>query len=403
MTTIPHDVEHSIASARRRRRAHAAAPGTAPISRALVLAIFVGWTLFSVFVYSRYSQLGDAQAYLTGGYDEGSQGRTLLLVRIAGALRSVLGSDLLVHLAFSLFAASGVCYLLQQADVRGRHRWPVLLLLLNPNFGVWASVTGRESLFIGLLGYFMAAVLGQARRGGAGHVLMAVLCLAGMIYIRAPFGIGIGLFYLIHLLYAWGPRLRISVGVQALFFLMVAALAAWFAWPWIDAYIGNEVLPVARSYFTIHSDTTRTWVQLNSSGDLFSGLWWTLPLSLIGPTPGEVFARPLMLPFFVAGLAVFCLFLHAIHLALFKAPQGAARGVLLLGWLPATLVILVSYVPFGIYNPGSGIRYASCFLLFLIFPSLLLATASSARSAANPSAAVPDADRTGGVRTMHSR
>jgi hypothetical protein len=29
-------------------------------------------------------------------------------------------------------------------------------------------------------------------------------------------------------------------------------------------------------------------------------------------------------------------------------------------------------VPFGVYNPGSGIRYASCFLLFLVYPSMLL-------------------------------
>lgn len=375
----------------------------------LVFGVMAGWTLFSIYVYSRYSQLGDAAAYLAGGYDDGSadssfsQGRTLLLVRIASALRSVLGNDLLVHLCFSLFVASGVYYLLKQSDIRGRARWPVLVLILNPNFGIWTSVTGRESLFVGLLGYFMGAVLGQARRGGSGYVLLAASCLAGMIYIRAPFGIGVSLFYLIHLMYAWGPRLRVSVGVQALFFLVLASLGAWFAWPYINDYISNEVLPVARSYFTINSETTRTWVQLHTTGDLLSGLWWMLPLSLIGPTPGEVLARPLMLPFFAAGLVVFCLFLHSIHLALFKAPKGPARGVLLLGWLPATLVILVSYIPFGIYNPGSGIRYASCFLLFLIFPSLLLGAASSARSAAQQAAAVPDAGRPGSLRTAHWR
>jgi hypothetical protein len=42
-----------------------------------------------------------------------------------------------------------------------------------------------------------------------------------------------------------------------------------------------------------------------------------------------------------------------------------------LGWLPAMMVTLISYVPFGVYNAGSGIRYASCFLLFLVFPWML--------------------------------
>ena len=375
----------------------------------LVFGIMTGWTLFSIYVYSRYSTLGDAAAYLAGGYDDGSadssfsEGRTLMLVRIAGALRSVLGNDLLVHLCFSLFVASGLYYLFKQGDIRGRARWPVLAVILNPNFGIWTSVTGRESLFVGLLAYFMGAVLGQARRGGSDYVLLAASCLAGMVYIRAPFGIGIALFYLIHLLYACGPRLRVSVGVQALFFLVLAALGAWLAWPHIDDYISNEVLPIAKSYFTINSETTRTWVQLHTTGDLLSGLWWMLPLSLIGPTPGEVLARPLMLPFFVAGLIVFCLLVHSTWLTLFKAPRGAGKGVLLLGWLPAMLVILVSYIPFGIYNPGSGIRYSSCFLLFLVFPSLLLATAASARSAAMQAAAVPDAGRAENLRAAHSR
>ncbi|WP_407354020.1 hypothetical protein [Luteimonas sp. R10] len=375
-------------------RAYPSAPAGAPIKRLLVFAIFFGWTIFSIYVYSRYSQLGDAQAYLTGGYDEYAQGRTLLVTRLATGLRSLLGADLPVHLAFSLFAASGVCYLIAQGDIRGRYRWPLLALLLNPNFGVWASVTGRESLFVGLLAFFMGAVLGHYRRHRLAPIVLALLCLAGMIYIRAPFGAGAALFFLVYLLYAWGPRLRLSIGVQAFFFLLLAAQALLFVWPHIDGYISNEILPQARSYFTVASATTRTWVDLRTTGDLLASLWWALPLSLIGPTPAEVYARPVMLPFFVAGLAVLGLLLHSVYVTVFKA-RGLLRKILVLGWLPATLVLLVSYVPFGIYNPGSGIRYASCFLLFLVFPSLLLSATVSVGSPAG--APRTDAD-TGSAR-----
>lgn len=372
------------------------APAGPPIRRLLVFAIFFGWTIFSAYVYSRYSQLGDAQAYMTDGYGEYAEGRTLLITRIATSLRSVLGADVLVHLVFSLFAASGVCYLIAQGDIRGRYRWPLLAILLNPNFGVWASVTGRESLFVGLLAFFMGAVLGNYRRGGLAQVALALVCVAGMVYIRAPFGAGVALFFLVYLLYTWGPRLRLSVGVQSIFFLLLAAQFLLFAWPYINAYIDNEILPLARSYFTVASATTRTWVDLRTTGDLLTGLWWALPLSLIGPTPAEVYARPVMLPFFLAGLVVFGLLLHSIYLAVFKAPRGPTRGILVLGWLPATLVILVSYVPFGVYNPGSGIRYASCFLLFLVFPSLLLSAAAAARQtvgAPRPGPSEPRATR----------
>ena len=38
-----------------------------------------------------------------------------------------------------------------------------------------------------------------------------------MIFIRAPYGIGLSLFFLMFLLYRSGPRVGLSAGVQALF------------------------------------------------------------------------------------------------------------------------------------------------------------------------------------------
>ena len=84
-----------------------------------------------------------------------------------------------------------------------------------------------------------------------------------------------------------------------------------------------------------------------------------------------------MSPFFLSGVVIFCSLLYSIGVA-FNAPAGRERKILLLGWLPALAIILVAYVPFGIYNSGSAIRYASCFLLFLVFPSMLLSAASAA-------------------------
>jgi hypothetical protein len=119
------------------------------------------------------------------------------------------------------------------------------------------------------------------------------------------------------------------------------------------------------------------WVHLTTTGTFLKSLWWTMPLALVGPTPGEVMARPLMLPFLASGLAIVGLLVYGIATA-FRAPAGRPRKLLVLGWLPALAIILVAYVPFGVYNPGSGIRYASCFLLFLIYPSMLLSSLAPA-------------------------
>lgn len=336
-----------------------------------IVLILFGWTLFSVFLYSRYSQLGDSQAYLTGSYDDDSQARTLVITWISTKVMSLVRSELLAHLVFSLFAASGIVYLTRQAQVQGRYRWPLLAIVLNPNFGVWASVTGREAIFVGLLGWFMGATAGYFRRPGFVYLLLALASVAGMVFIRGPYGLGIGFFLLMFLLYRSGPGLRLSLGVQAWLYFILGVGALAVLWPQLDLYITEEVLPRAKSYFTVYSATTRLWVNLQTTQDLFGSLWWSLPLALVGPTPQEVWARPQMFPFLVSGLVVLGTLLHSVWISL-RSPSGTLRKILLLGWLPAMGIVLITYIPFGVYNPGSAIRYASSFLLFLILPSMLL-------------------------------
>jgi hypothetical protein len=340
-----------------------------------VCVLFTGWTLFSVFVFSRFSTLGDSEAYLSGYYDEDRALRTIVITRIATAVSSVVG-ELLAQLVFSMVAAAGVIYLIHQARLHGRYRWPLVLILLVPNFGVWASIAGRESLFISMLGFFLGAVLAYYRRPGVLSLLLAVACVAGMIFIRAPYGLGFALFLSMFLLYRSGARVNASAGVQVLFLSIAALVVLAFAWELLDTYISVDVLPKAMGYFTLQSDTTRTWVRIDSAAELFLSLWWTLPLALVGPTPMEVIARPTMLPFLLSGMAIMGCFLYSVVLA-FRAPPGILRKILIVAWLPSLTFILIAYVPFGIYNPGSAIRYASSFLLFLAFPSLLLSAASA--------------------------
>lgn len=339
-----------------------------------IYLLFACWTLFSVFVFSRFSSLGDSRSYLTGVYDEGPRAlRTLVITDIAETVFALMGNMLLAQLVFSMFAASGVWYMVRHARLHGRYRWPLIAILLLPNFGVWASVVGRESLFVGLLGFMLGAVLSYYRRPRFAVALLALACVAGMTFIRAPYGLGTALFLLMFLLYRSGPRIGASTGVHTLFFTLVGLLVLMVAWPYLGAYINEQALPQAEAYFTINSDATRLWIDMDTAAELFTSLWWSLPLALIGPTPAEVIERPMMLPFMLSGLVVFGSLLYSLVLAI-RAPRGMVRKFLLLGWLPAVVLILIAYVPFGIYNPGSAIRYASCFLLLLVFPSMLLST-----------------------------
>jgi hypothetical protein len=339
--------------------------------------IFLAWSLFAVFVYSNFSQLGDSESYLTGAYDDSGQARTVIITIISSKILSLVGDTILTHIMFGMLAALGVVYMVKQGRVHGRYRWPLLAVMITPNFGVWASVVGREALFVSLLGFFMGAVLGYYRRRRIWFIAIALLCLAGMTFIRSAYGIGIGLFFIMFVIYTLRIRSRLGIGVQALILMLGAMTALFAASPYLNDYIHNEVLPKAQSYFTVASETTRTWVHLHSTSDLLSSLPWSLPLALMGPSLGEVIARPVMLPFFISGLIILMVTMYSIFISFRHHATNAVRKILVLGWLPAIIFILVSFVPFGIYNPGSGIRYESCFLLFLIFPSMLYSVIDS--------------------------
>lgn len=341
-----------------------------------IYLLFFFWTLFSVLLYARFTTLGDSNSYLTGAYDDEHQLRTIVIQDIAGLVYSIAHNDLLAHLVFSAFAATGVAYMVRNARVHDEYRWPLLAILLTPNFGVWASVIGRESLFVGMLGLFLGAVLSYWRKPAFHRALFAIACIGGMSFIRTPYGLGLALFFVMFLAFRSGPRVHLSAGVHAMLLVGVSVLVLSVAWPYLDDYVSNDVLPRAQHYFSLSSDATRDWVQIDTTRGLLTSLWWSLPLALVGPTPGEVMARPLTLPFFVSGVVIFASLLYAIGVA-FRTPAGIERKILLLGWLPAMVLILIAYVPFGIYNSGSAIRYASCFLLFLIFPSMLRSAASA--------------------------
>jgi len=342
-----------------------------------VYLLFFAWTLFAVFLYSRFSGLGDSQAYLTGAYDDDEhQLRTIIIQGLAEAVFAAVHNDLLSHLVFSGWAATGVVYMVKNAQLHDNYRWPLLMILLMPNFGVWASVIGRESVFVGFLGFFMGAVLGYWRKPTFHRAALAILCIGAMTFIRSPYGAGMAIFFLMFLMYRSGPRMHLSTGVQALLLLGIAGLVLVVIWPYLDSYITDDVLPRAKRYFSLSSDNTRTWIEVDTTRQYLISLWWSLPLALVGPTPAEVMARPVTVPFFLSGLVIFFSVLNSIRVA-FGAPAGRVRKVLVLGWFPAIMLILIAYVPFGIYNSGSAIRYASCFLPFIVFPSLLLSVVSA--------------------------
>jgi hypothetical protein len=338
------------------------------VSRCRIHLLFAGWTCFAVLVYSQFSQLGDSDAYGAGAYMDSSSTRTVLIATIASTLNSLTGIPLVAHLAFGSFAAAGMAYM--ATAIPGSLHWSWWAVVGNPNFGTWSAIVGREAVFVGLVGYCLGACLRGAGKPWGLHACVALGCAAAALFIREAFGAAVMLFVLASIIL---PRPRLPVVAGGVRVLVPGLVACWVVAVGADDFanlMNHTVLPKARSYFTIHSPTTRDWITLDTIDQYLASLGWMLPLSLLGPTPMEVLRRPVMLPSMLGGIAVVMVIADAVLATMTHRRAHVARACRW-AWLPAMVVILFCYVPFGIYNPGSGIRYAASFLPFALYPRML--------------------------------
>jgi hypothetical protein len=231
--------------------------------------------------------------------------------------------DVLAHLAFSMFAATGVAYMVGQARVHGHYRWPLLALLLTPSFGVWASVVGRESLYIGCLGFFMGAVVGYFRARAA-----CIACCSrwwpwrALVFIRAPFGGAMALFFVM----AWDADARAARGPEPGRADDGAARAGCARDRGRVAATGrlHRRRSAAQGTQLLHH-LFRFHAHVDQHPDLARAVHQ--PVVDLAARGGRahagrsVFARPVLFPFFASGLVVFFLLLYAIQQA-FRAPRA---------------------------------------------------------------------------------
>jgi hypothetical protein len=331
-----------------------------------VYAVFLGWTSFAVFVFARVTSLGDSEAYLSGVHDDHPNARTFAIAMLAQIAVHVGGGEFGAHLLFSAVAASGMAYLL--ASAQGVHHWSQSAILFNPCFGTFAAAAGREALLVAATGACLGAVLRDVGERSWRHLALAIVSASTAAFLRPGFGASLLLLAFVHaaLRSSWrsGVSLQVLAGAWSCAMVLVGVMV-------LDDFadfMDTQVLPTARLYFTPRAPMTRLWAPIASLGDMVASLWWSIPLILVGPTPGEVFERPALLPHFIGGLVVVAVLIDGFIAC---ATVAACRRVLVLAWIPAVAVGLFGLLPFSIVNAGSGTRYMTSLLPVLLLPRLL--------------------------------
>lgn len=327
--------------------------------------------LFTIFVYARLTTLGDTARYLTG---HGGLSTDWLLN--STAMMDFFGRYLGSLGFHNMFMSNLPCMICSVFVIRWaiektklRENMPSLLLmaiLCLPNFCIWTTVYSKE--FIGLV---ISAIFGVlfVRFFNGDFTLklrdyMAIyLCLLFKPQ-YLPF-IFQGLFY-IYVCKRWVRSVN-SMGILAIVVVVINIGVIMALTPLI-----NKLSLMMYAHFDFGGTSTRMNIFVKD-GDFFRYMPYGMAIAFWGPTIDEIMKSPLMIMAALESCIMCCLLIwmsSGILRQLFT--KGRISPIHFFSTLFTTIGILLVHYPFGIFNPGSAIRYRTNFLfLFIIILSYL--------------------------------
>lgn len=340
--------------------------------------------LFAVFIFSRFTQLADAERYINASFTLSLSAifdRTYFTDNFYAFLALFTGKGVVIHLVTATFVSLCIWHTFKnQIRFLPKTFW---LLLILPFFAIWTSVVGKEALatcaFLLIVKWVADVIL-----IGRSNILLLMLGIMVGIIVRPNYAVPYVYMATIVYFFLYGRKqislasgVRYSVGVYSLAivssFILLIALLATTTSKWEHAL--QNVMEISASYFLSYDGgSNRLDIVWNNPADFFYNMYWGIPISIIGPTPAEVVQKPILLPFFIEGIITAILLLYYIYI-LFKLSFNnyRIRFFFYIAFIPAVCLALLIHYPLGVFNPGSAMRYKQSLIpLFYFLPILII-------------------------------
>tara|TARA_Y100000589_G_C27194881_1_gene646340 strand:+ start:3855 stop:5039 length:1185 start_codon:yes stop_codon:yes gene_type:complete len=258
-----------------------------------------------------------------------------------------------------------------------------IISIFLPHYWVWQSISSKESITIimaFLVCYFCAKSI-YTKIGFKVNTILAFSFLTIAFY-RIHYSISYFWIYSSSLLVI--PKLNKdlikNLKIRHYFALLITVTLIFIV---IFFIIFNKstinlihlIFDEGSNYFTLSkvANTTRWDVEYKSISDIVRNLYWGIPFSIIGFTPSEVFENKKYIFSLIEGLISFLLiFLTNFEVFQKSKKDPKLRFVYFYILLPATLVAYIAHYPFGIFNPGTSIRFKQNISSILYFYPIFL-------------------------------
>jgi hypothetical protein len=235
--------------------------------------------------------------------------------------------------------------------------WLLLLaLLVSPSFQLWTSIHSKEAVLNLCFGYLVLFVVARHKGLPLSRVdrIAVPAFVAILVFFKPLFAGAVAwlLFFSTVGLRTRTPRLLSAAAVALP--IMVLALSA--------ASIAEQLDPEVREFhfhFSSRGDFTRAERDWTGTGEMLTQMPAGLVTSFVGPSLAEAVEEPVMMPFFLEGVASLLVFAALLIRATFSQNRVFVARLAMLGGF--VLLLLVAHYPLGYFNAGSALRYKQAF------------------------------------------
>ena len=329
---------------------------------------------FSIFIFHKFSPLIDANLYIDHFYSSTREIRTRTVQEIV-LLFSVF-NEIVIHYVFGCISLIGFFYALIKFNFK-----PILLIfLLLPSSIVWTSIVGKEAIYFGfftLLIFIWITALNDKLK--LIDLILFIFSVIVCLVFRPHYLICIFWLYFSLIIIKYFFKYKNIV----LFFTFLGLVILC-----LNIVYSDEILWRAVSLIDYYSRSAR-FVHYNilppeiaAKIEFYDQIFLSFKdaiikdwiYSIIGPRFDELFVRIEFIPYFIEGFLIlsFPLMMYIYALKRNIDEFKKFNMLYLYSLIPALCLIILVHIPFGILNPGTGIRWRVNFeSIFYLTPMLI--------------------------------
>lgn len=333
------------------------------------------YLLFTILIYNKFTNIGDTFRYLAGSVSFTPNifiNSTNLMDFTGGILGTILGrSGILPNIPFTLLSFYTIKWAIEKLEYRKYINKYILLTIISlPNFCIWTSVCSKETIglaFSSILGVLLVNYLKGDYKIRERDFFAFYLCLLFKPQ-YLPFILqGLVCIY-------WMQKYckkAISQFLFGLFIISMNVIVLYLISDIVNQYA--EMIPIHfTSYDGSSNRNENIWIHEN---DFFIKAPIGMFTVFFGPTLNEMLSKPTHLIAGIESTFMLILFIylcwktisHFYYTSRFNATIIPTYFIIFSG-------ICLLHYPFGIFNPGSAIRYRTNFIfLFIILLMYLYA------------------------------